>query len=156
MWVLQHTYYCSFTDMDSSVQKSNIKNKRKLAACVARMVFTLSKKRCMFQYKFTDDAFLQQMNWEHLQHDTLTDIITFDISNTTSKYFEADIYISAERVKENAKILKIPYQQELLRVIIHGGLHLCGYKDKTPNDIKTMRQAEEYWLQKFNEELLNK
>ena len=82
-----------------------------------------------------------------MQHDTLTDNITFDY--TEGKVLHSDIYISVERVKENANIFKVPFQKELLRVLAHGLLHLCGYKDKTPEDSALMRNKEEEKMNLF-------
>ena len=99
------------------------------------------KRQAISTIFFCDDEYLHKINVEYLQHDTLTDIITFDY--TEGKVLHSDIYISVERVKENAEIFKVPFQRELLRVLAHGLLHLCGYKDKTPKDSALMRQKEE-------------
>ena len=90
---------------------------------------------------------MHKINVEYLQHDTLTDIITFDYSE--GKVLHSDIYISVERVKENAEVFKVPFQKELLRVLAHGLLHLCGYKDKTPEDSALMRNKEEEKMNLF-------
>jgi len=100
-------------------------------------------------YIFCDDEYLHKINVEYLQHDTLTDIITFDY--TEGKVLHSDIYISVDRVKENAEIFKVPFQRELLRVLAHGLLHLCGYKDKTPKDSALMRQKEEEMMLLFDQ-----
>ena len=81
-------------------------------------------------YVFCTDEFLLKLNQEYLNHDTLTDILTFTLSNS-SLAVVSEIYISIERVKENAEKLKVPFITELYRVMIHGILHLCGYKDQT-------------------------
>jgi len=91
---------------------------------------------------FCDDEYLHKINVEYLDHDTYTDIITFDNSEEKGK-IESDIFISVERVKENADKLKITFEQELHRVIIHGVLHLLGYKDKTKADQTAMRTKED-------------
>ncbi len=98
---------------------------------------------------FCSDKFLLKMNNDFLQHDYYTDIITFELSQK-SKPVEAEIYISIDRVKDNAKQLGIPYKTEMLRVLFHGALHLCGYKDKTKSEILTMRGKEERYLLLFN------
>jgi probable rRNA maturation factor len=95
-------------------------------------------------YNFCSDNFLLDMNKQHLNHDYYTDIITFDFSE--GKLVSGDIYISIERVKENAKTENTTFKTELKRVIIHGLLHLCGYKDKSPKEAKLMRQKEDYYL----------
>ena len=91
-------------------------------------------------YIFCDDAYLLKLNIEFLQHDTLTDIISFD--NTMGKLISGDIFISVERVAENAKIFDVSFDDELHRVMIHGVLHYLGYKDKTDNEKKAMRNKE--------------
>lgn len=95
-------------------------------------------------YIFCSDVYLHHLNVEYLQHDTLTDIITFPYDNPPIVH--SDIFISIDRVRENAKELKSTFEQELHRVIIHGVLHLCGYKDKSEAEKKIMRQKEEEML----------
>lgn len=94
---------------------------------------------------FCSDSFLHKMNVEYLDHDTLTDIITFDQSED-QRSIEGDIFISVDRVRDNAKDLNISFQHELDRVIIHGVLHLLGFKDKTEADKLVMRKKEEACL----------
>jgi probable rRNA maturation factor len=94
-------------------------------------------------YIFCSDEYLHKMNVEHLDHDTLTDIITFPYNNDP---IEGDIFISIDRVKDNALDFKSSFENELHRVMIHGILHLCGYKDKTDEDEKLMRQKEDECL----------
>jgi len=91
---------------------------------------------------FCDDAYLLQINQEYLQHDTYTDIITFDNSEKKGQ-IESDIFISIERVRENAQNLQIDFEQELRRVLIHGVLHLLGYKDKSKEQAQEMRAKED-------------
>ena len=95
-------------------------------------------------YVFCDDEYLHKLNVEFLNHDTLTDIISFDYS--VGKIIQGDIFISIERVAENAKEFKVSFEEELQRVIIHGILHYCGYKDKSDEDAKVMRERENYYL----------
>lgn len=97
------------------------------------------------QYVFVDDHELNQINLDFLKHDTLTDIITFDLG-TTSSTIDGEIYISLDRVKENSATLNTLYFEELIRVISHGLLHLIGFKDKTSKDVATMRSKEEECL----------
>ena len=94
---------------------------------------------------FCSDDYLHTINVQYLNHDTFTDIITFDYSTTLSSV-NGELYISYERVIENAANVKTSVHKELHRVIIHGLLHLLGYKDKLKNDIDTMRLKEEYYL----------
>lgn len=95
-------------------------------------------------YVFCDDNYLLELNINYLNHDTLTDIISFDYS--VGKIISGDIFISTERVKENAAKFEVNFNNELHRVIIHGILHYCGYKDKTEEDKKIMRNKENYYL----------
>ena len=99
-------------------------------------------------YIFCSDEYLYQMNVDYLSHDTYTDIITFDLSdkNSNNTSIEADIFVSIERVKENAKQIGVDFYQELARVMAHGVLHLIGYQDKFEEDKKKMRAAEDYAL----------
>ena len=97
------------------------------------------------QYVFVSDDDLHQINLEFLNHDTLTDIITFDLG-TTSTEVDGEIYISLDRVKENSITLNTPYCEELIRVVSHGLLHLIGFKDKTSKDAAIMRSKEEECL----------
>jgi rRNA maturation RNase YbeY len=98
---------------------------------------------------FCTDAYLLNINQQFLKHNTYTDIITFDYSNavkTKPKDITGEIYISIERVKENAKTFKTNYQHELHRVMIHGVLHLCGFKDKKAAEQTEMRKQEDVAL----------
>ena len=97
---------------------------------------------------FCSDDHLLSMNRQFLQHDYYTDIITFGLSEKNQP-IEAEIYISIDRVKDNALSLGVAYKEEMLRVIFHGALHLCGYKDKTKSEISAMRAKEDQYLQLF-------
>jgi len=99
-------------------------------------------------YVFCDDEYLHKLNVEFLNHDTLTDIISFDYS--IGKIIQGDIFISVERVVDNAKDFGVTFEDELKRVIIHGVLHYCGYKDKTDDDAKLMREKENHYLSKLS------
>lgn len=99
-------------------------------------------------YVFCDDEYLHKLNLEFLSHDTLTDIISFDYS--MGKTIQGDIFISVERVADNANDYGVDFTQELNRVIIHGILHYCGYKDKTEADAKIMRFKENHYLEVLN------
>ena len=91
-------------------------------------------------YIFCDDAYMLERNVAFLNHDTYTDIITFD--ETVGNIVSGSILISLERVAENAAIFGVPYENEFLRVLVHGTLHLCGFKDKTDEEAKRMREEE--------------
>ncbi|WP_177761811.1 rRNA maturation RNase YbeY [Flavobacterium sp. I3-2] len=101
-------------------------------------------------YIFCDDEYLHKINVEYLDHDTLTDIISFDY--TIGNLISGDIFISIERVKENAKEYEVSFEKELLRVMSHGILHYCGYKDKSEDDSNLMRQKENEKMGMFHVE----
>ena len=100
------------------------------------------------QYVFCSDQFLLDINTRYLNHNFYTDIISFDLSDKKGQLV-GDVYISIDRVKENAKTEGQLYMHELLRVIFHGALHFCGYKDKKPVDVKRMRSMEDKWLKAY-------
>lgn len=95
-------------------------------------------------YVFCSDDFLHKMNLEYLDHDTLTDIITFDYRQ--GKLINGEIYISTDRVEENATKYRVSFEDELHRVMIHGVLHICGYNDLTESEQKQMRSKENWAL----------
>jgi probable rRNA maturation factor len=96
-------------------------------------------------YIFCSDEYLLRINKSYLKHNYYTDIITFDMSESPGET-TGEIYISTDRVRENAANLDVSIKEELHRVIFHGALHLCGYKDTTVKDAKTMRRAEDKYL----------
>ena len=99
------------------------------------------------QYIFCTDPYLLRINQDFLQHDFYTDIVTFQLGDEPDTVgVEGEIYISIDRVRDNARTLGIPVKRELLRVIFHGALHLCGYGDKTPSEEATMRAKEEEYM----------
>jgi len=95
-------------------------------------------------YIFCSDAYLLKINQDHLNHDTYTDIITFDY--TENGVISSEIYISVDRIKDNARELGVAMLDEMHRVIIHGVLHLCGYKDKIEKQAVEMRSKEDFYL----------
>ena len=99
-------------------------------------------------YIFCADEYLLQVNRDFLKHDYYTDIISFDLSKD-NKLVDGEIYISIDRVRDNATELGLSFSEELHRVIFHGALHLCGFKDKLPKDIKLMRSKEDHYLSKY-------
>ena len=99
-------------------------------------------------YIFCNDEYLSKLNVEFLKHDSLTDIISFDYS--VGKKLHGDVFISIERVVENAKVFKVSFEEELNRVLVHGVLHYCGYKDKSDKDRKVMREKEDHYLSELN------
>jgi rRNA maturation RNase YbeY len=132
--------------------KTNLRNKRKLGAFLYTLI---TKKRTEVKkvdltYIFCNDDYLLEINKEFLNHDTFTDIITFDMSED-KETLNGEIYISIDRVKENAAKFETSYNQELHRVIFHGALHLCGFKDKKTADKELMRQQEDMCLHQYFE-----
>lgn len=95
-------------------------------------------------YIFCSDDYLHKINLDFLNHDTYTDIISFDY--TVGKELHGDIYISIDRIRENAKEYQVSFHNELSRVMVHGILHFCGYKDKSSVDQTIMRAKEDYYL----------
>jgi rRNA maturation RNase YbeY len=121
-----------------------LKHKQWLKAVAAEE----GKKIGELNYVFCSDEYLLKINQDYLQHDTLTDIVTFDNSESP-KLIEGDIFISYERVVENGAKLNTA-DSELQRVMVHGLLHLCGYKDKAKADKSLMTEKEDYYLAKRN------
>jgi len=128
--MIEFNYETSFTLINDS----------EIAAWVEKCILKEGFKLGDLNYIFCDDAYLHKLNVEFLNHDTLTDIISFD--NTMGKLVSGDIFISIERVKENASVFNTSFENELSRVIIHGVLHYLGYKDKTEDDQKLMTTKE--------------
>ena len=121
-----------------------LKQKRALKRWINDCVLAENKKPGDINIIFCSDDYLLEINRTHLEHDYFTDIITFDF--TTEDLISGDLYISFDRLKDNALHIQNQLETELYRVIIHGVMHLCGYKDKTKNDALRMRQQEEKCL----------
>lgn len=126
-----------------SVQKERfqLRERLKLKKWISLVIQQSNKRVGEIGYLFCDDAYLLQVNQTYLNHDTYTDIITFDY--VSADVISGDIMISVDRVKENAKLFNVSVQQELLRVIIHGILHLLGNGDKTDAEAAKMRSLED-------------
>lgn len=124
--------------------KSNLKNKRRLKIQIQTLFFDEGKNLDSLIYIFCSDTKLLQLNKEYLQHDTYTDILTFDLSE--GEKIIGEIYISIDRVRENSQVFEEKYERELHRVIFHGALHLCGYPDKSDNEKRRMRKKEQECL----------
>lgn len=129
--------------------KFDLKGKLKIKAWLKQIAKKESFKIQDLNYIFMSDEGLHKINLEYLNHDTYTDIITFDNSEEEG-IIESDIFISIDRVKENAESFNTTFENELKRVLAHGVLHLCGYKDKSDEDAKLMREMEEASLLKWN------
>ena len=117
---------------------------------ISNVIASENKREGEINYIFCDDAYLHKLNVEFLQHDTLTDIISFD--NTIGNELHGDIFISVERVIENAKDFKVSFTDEIKRVMVHGVLHYCGFKDKTEADQVVMTAKEDEKLKMFHVE----
>ena len=111
------------------------------------IILSEQKKTGTINYIFGDDEFILKINQDYLQHDYYTDVITFD--SVKGKTINGEIFVSLQRISDNASTLSKSYEEELRRVLAHGILHLCGYKDKTEEEIKEMRNKEEYYLIKY-------
>jgi len=122
-----------------------LKSKTKIRSWLRKAAHEYNKKVSCINYIFTSDKYLLDINREYLNHNTYTDIITFNQSSTPNK-IEADIYISIQRVEANSKKLKTSFSEELHRVMIHGLLHLLGYNDKTNAEKEYMRKKENHYL----------
>jgi rRNA maturation RNase YbeY len=119
----------------------NLKESSKLKKWIANTIASEGFQLGDISYVFCDDAYLLKLNQDYLNHDTLTDIISFDYR--MNKEINGEIYISVERVAENAKDFSVDFYTELHRVMIHGILHFCGFKDKTQSEEQKMRQRED-------------
>jgi probable rRNA maturation factor len=121
-----------------------------ISSWIESMVEKEGKKLGALSYIFCSDDYLHKLNVEYLNHDTLTDVITFPYN---SNPVEGDIFISIDRVRDNAQDLNIAFEQELHRVMIHGVLHLCGYMDETDEEETIIRQKEDECLRVMSYEL---
>jgi rRNA maturation RNase YbeY len=115
---------------------------------ISNVISSELKNEGEINYIFCDDDYLVEINQQYLDHDTLTDIISFDYS--IGNELHGDIFISIERVRDNAADFNVSFQEELKRVVVHGVLHYCGYKDKSEEDEKLMRQKEEEKMKMFH------
>ena len=118
-----------------------LQNPDGIARWISKIINYLKREEGEISYIFCDDQYLHKLNLEFLNHDTLTDIISFD--NSLGNQINGDIFISIERVKENADTYKTNFEDELHRVIIHGVLHYCGFNDKTKAEAVLMRKKED-------------
>ena len=130
--------------------RSRLSDRRKLSKFLKALVNTYRPevKQLDLTFIFCNDYYLLRINQDYLNHETFTDIITFDLSETTAQ-LQGEIYISSERVQENAGKFQVDYTQELHRVIFHGVLHLCGFKAKTSTQKEQMRAEEDKCLKQY-------
>ncbi len=124
-----------------------IDNEATYVSWLSQVISSENKSEGDINYIFCDDAYLLEINQQYLDHDTLTDIISFDYS--VGNELHGDIFISIERVRENAIDFAVSFEDELKRVMAHGVLHYCGYKDKSESDEVLMRQKEEEKINLF-------
>jgi len=115
---------------------------------LSKVISSESKHEGEINYIFCDDNYLVEINQQYLDHDTLTDIISFDYS--VGNELHGDVFISVERVVENAQDFDVTFEEELRRVLVHGILHYCGYKDKNEEDENLMRLKEEEKMKMFH------
>lgn len=128
--------------------KVGLKDRTRLKGFIQELFKREEQGLSNLQYVFCTDEYLLQINQEFLNHDTYTDIVTFELS-PDPEVTEGEIYISIDRVKENADQYEVTENYELHRVMFHGALHLCGYKDKTKKDVELMRQKEDEYLKLY-------
>lgn len=127
-----------FYENTSEIIEENIK------PWIEKIIITEEKRLGEINYIFCDDEYLLKINQDFLDHDYYTDIITFD--QVRGKTISGEIFVSLQRIKDNANLISKNYEEEKKRVIAHGILHLCGYKDKTEEEQKTMRAKEDFYL----------
>ena len=132
----------SFNNADVSFR---VNGKRKINKLLTSLFINEKKKLQVLSIIFCSDDYLLELNKTYLNHDYYTDILTFDLSDGPTE-INGELYISIDRTKENAVTLKGDFTDEIYRVIIHGALHLCGYKDKTTAQIKKIREKEDFYL----------
>ncbi len=126
-----------------------LSNEAEISEWISAVISSEEFKEGEINYIFCDDEYLLKLNVEFLKHDTLTDIISFDSS--VGKELHGDIFVSVERVKENAKDFEVAFKDELKRVLVHGILHFCGYNDKTDEDTKEIRAKENHYLSRLDQ-----
>jgi len=122
----------------------SLSNPSTISNWISQTIISESKELSFLNFIFCTDEYLHKINVEYLNHDTYTDVITFPYSE--GDIIEGDIFISVERIRENAESFKVDFESELSRVMIHGVLHLLGFGDKTPEDKILMTQKENEYL----------
>ena len=135
------------TIVNLGVQIPGFVSKKELKRFVKELVAHEGKQLKELSLVFTDDEYLLEVNKQYLNHDYFTDVITFDYSDFPN--VSGDVMISLDRVKDNAQSMDLDFETELYRVVFHGTLHLCGYKDKKKEDEALMRSKEDFYIQMF-------
>jgi probable rRNA maturation factor len=129
-------------------RKPTLKERTRLKLFIEKIFIAEKTKLCNLSYIFCSDEHLLSINRDFLKHDFYTDVITFDLSASKNE-IEGEVYVSVDRIKDNAKQLKVSFKEELHRVVFHGALHLCGYTDKKKSDQQKMRSAENGYLKQY-------
>ena len=127
-----------------------LKRRTALKTFIVSLIKAEGQKLGLLDVVFCTDRFLLRINQQFLRHDTYTDIITFDLTPPNNNRIISEIYISVDRVLDNSSRYATSKTEELLRVLFHGVLHLCGYGDKSARDKRLMREKEEFYLKKFH------
>lgn len=128
----------------------NLDNEEAISTWLSAVITSEKKNEGEINYIFCNDDYLHKINLEYLNHDTLTDIISFDY--TVGNELNGDIFISVERVQDNANDFNVSFKEELKRVLVHGVLHYCGYKDKDEESERLMRSKEDEKIAMFHVE----
>ena len=129
-------------------RKAVLSDRKKLKLYIDNLFIAEKRTLKTLAYIFCSDKYMLEINKGFLKHDFYTDVITFDLSDTKNE-IQGEIYISIDRIIENAKEMGILFNEELHRVIFHGALHLCGYKDKEASEISKMRTIEDHYLSEY-------
>ena len=135
------------TIINLGVKLPSFVSKKDLKQAVKNLVLNEGKYLKDLSLVFTDDDYLLEVNKQYLNHDYFTDVITFDYSDFPE--VSGDVMISLDRVKDNALSMNLAFEQEFYRVVFHGILHLCGYKDKSKEDVVLMREKEDFYIHRF-------
>ncbi|TMI96628.1 MAG: rRNA maturation RNase YbeY [Bacteroidetes bacterium] len=125
-----------------------LKDRKNLKDFIVRLFRKEQKELSVLNYVFCTDEEILRINRKFLDHNYFTDVISFDLS-TAPKRIEGEIYISVDRIRENARFFKVSTREEVCRVLFHGALHLCGYNDKSLPQKKTMKKKEDFYLRKY-------
>lgn len=127
-----------------------LENEEQYSSWISNVISSENKKEGDINYIFCDDEYILEINKQYLDHDYYTDIISFDYS--VGNELHGDIFVSVERVRENAMEFEVTFDEELKRVLVHGVLHYCGYKDKTEEEELLMRSKEDEKIKMFHVE----
>jgi probable rRNA maturation factor len=125
-----------------------LKERTRLKLFIEKLFTTEKKRLGNLSYIFCSDEYLLTINRNFLKHDFYTDVITFNLSSSKNE-IEGEVYLSIDRIKDNAKQMGVSFKEEMHRVVFHGTLHLCGYKDKNKTDQQQMRLAENKYLKLY-------